>query len=130
MTPEHRIDNDRDIIDSRDIIARIDYLQDDRQPADDGFYAELTEDEQAELVILRAVDAEGEYNAPEWHHGETLIRDSHFEDYARELAEDIGVIDPKATWPTCHIDWEAAADALKADYTRVDFDGIDYWIRS
>jgi hypothetical protein len=58
-----------------------------------------------------------------------LIRDSYFEDYARQLAEDIGAIDSKASWPNNHIDWEDATDALKQDYTEVDFDGVSYWIR-
>src|SRR5438270_149803 len=29
----------------------------------------------------------------------TLIAETDFEDYARELAEDIGAIDPRASWP-------------------------------
>jgi hypothetical protein len=47
-----------------------------------------------------------------------------------ELAEDIGAIDRNASWPATYIDWEAAADSLKADYSSIDFNGEDYWIRS
>lgn len=60
----------------------------------------------------------------------TLIAESHFEDYARELAEDIGAIDKNASWPLNRIDWEAAAEDLKADYTEVVFDGRTYFIRT
>jgi len=60
----------------------------------------------------------------------TLIPDDEFEDYAQELAEDIGAIDDDAGWPANHIDWEAAADALRMDYTTIAFKGDDYLIRS
>lgn len=60
----------------------------------------------------------------------TLIPDSEFEDYARELAEDIGAIDREAAWPLTYIDWSAAAHALRMDYTCVTYDDADYLIRS
>lgn len=59
----------------------------------------------------------------------TLIADDDFEDYARELAEDIGAA-PSVGWPGSYIDWEAAADALRQDYTTVEYDGTTYQIRS
>lgn len=62
--------------------------------------------------------------------GVTLIRDSYFESYARELAEDIGAIKSDLGWPYDYIDWERAADALKQDYSSIDFDGVEYWVRS
>lgn len=64
-----------------------------------------------------------------WTYGVTLIRDSYFEDYAQQMAEDIGAINRDATWPLNHIDWEAAAEALKGDYTSAEFDGVTYWAR-
>ena len=73
-------------------------------------------------------EAEGYANG-DWHHGTTLIADDYFETYAREYAEDIGAIDKKAKWPNTRIDWEAAAEDLKADYSCVTWDGNDYWIR-
>ena len=66
----------------------------------------------------------------EWSYGVTLIPEADFEDYARELAEDVGAIDREAAWPACHIDWEAAAESLQMDYTRATFDGTDYLYRS
>lgn len=38
------------------------------------------------------------------------------EDFAQNLAEDIGAIDPKASWPNNCIDWEYAARELMYDY--------------
>jgi len=57
------------------------------------------------------------------------INDTYFEDYARQLAEDIGAIDPKADWPLTYIDWKAAAAALRQDYAEVDLDGTTFWVR-
>lgn len=86
-------------------------------------------DESKELGALEAL-AEEANGSPDWQYGEGLIRDSHFEDYARQLAEDVGAMPDDARWPCTCIDWEKAADELKMDYTSVSFDGVDYWIRS
>ena len=56
---------------------------------------------------------------------ETLINDNYFEDYARDLADDIYGI--KDYWPFSCIDWEQAADELKSDYYSVEYDGETYW---
>lgn len=66
----------------------------------------------------------------DWKYGATLIREAIFEDYARELAEDIGAIDSNATWPLQHINWTEAAEALRMDYTEVDFGGVAYLVRN
>ena len=128
MKGTDEITNQEDIIDSREIIARIEYLESERESAEnpeewDGG------DEGWELKALKALADEAS-SSPDWTYGETLIRDSYFEDYARELAEDIGAIDRNAKWPNDHIDWEAAANALKQDYFSVEFDGVEYWIRA
>ena len=60
----------------------------------------------------------------------SLIGADDFEDYARELAEDIGAIDSDAGWPARCIDWKQAADELKADFNEVDFDGESWLIRA
>lgn len=58
-----------------------------------------------------------------------FVHENDFEDYARELAEDIGAIDRNASWPLGCIDWEQAADELKMDYTSVDWEGVTYYYR-
>lgn len=75
------------------------------------------------------VDLEEEINSSEWKHGLALIADSYFEQYAREFAEDIGVISGDERWPATCIDWEKAASELQMDYSSVDFDGETYWHR-
>lgn len=86
-------------------------------------------DAAAELGALKALAEQAEGYAPDWKHGETLIRDSYFKDYAQELADDIGAINSAATWPNNCIDWDRAARELQSDYTSVKFDGVTYWVR-
>lgn len=42
------------------------------------------------------------------------------EDFAMDMAENIGAIDPNATWPLGYIDWERAARDLMMDYSEHD----------
>jgi hypothetical protein len=65
-----------------------------------------------------------------WEYSASLIRDDYFRTYAQELAEDIGAIDPDAGWPLGHIDWDAAADALRMDYMTVTYLGVEYQVRA
>ena len=140
------ISNTDDIIGSRDVIARIEELTDELETAraDQGGETESFEewlaavlrdsaepfhDEARELASLKTLAEEASGYAADWQHGETLIRDSYFKDYAQQLADDIGAIDRNASWPCNCIDWDQAARELRMDYTAVDFDGVTYWIR-
>ena len=124
-TPPTNMDN---VIDSRDVIERIEELEaeieieteDEGEPDPDGV---------EELAILKALADEGE-GSPDWPHGETLIRDSYFEEYAQELAEDCCDMLDTNQWPLHCIDWEQAARELQLDYISIEFDGVDYWIRA
>lgn len=132
------INNDDDIIDSRDVIARIEELQEMRTAWVDWQTGENTEEntpdpfgreEAEELAALEKLAEQGESYASDWEHGGTLIRDSYFQEYAERLADDIGAIDKIAGWPLTCIDWEQAARELQSDYTAIDFDGVTYWTR-
>lgn len=128
------ISNSQDIIDSRDVIARIEELESERtdiegQPDNADTLAAWDEDYGTELKALTALADEAEGYAADWQHGEALIRDSYFQEYAQQLAEDIGAIDNNAKWPNTCINWDEAASELQQDYTSVTFDGVDYWIR-
>ncbi len=83
----------------------------------------------SELAALLALQEECE-GYSDWTYGETLIRESYWETYVQEFAEDIGAIKTDAGWPYTCIDWERAAKELAYDYTTVTFDGVDYYIRS
>ena len=140
--------NTDDVIDSRDVIARIEELTEQRDTFgatdEDEAEASIEEisghakrdqwdkenpEEKDELDALKRLAEEAEGYAPDWTHGETLIRDSYFTEYAQQLAEDIGAIKSDASWPATCIDWEQAARELKMDYTAVEFDGVTYWVR-
>jgi len=155
MRRHHTISNTDNIIDSRDVITRVDELESELQDTheeavkewddddadvrgpqpspdfDTWLEARADEDDDArELLALRALAAEGEDYAPDWRHGEALIRDDYFTTYAQQFADDIGAINREATWPLCHIDWDAAAESLKQNYSAIDYDGVSYWVRS
>lgn len=92
------------------------------------------ETEREELTHLTSLldDLRGNGGDHQWRgdwYPITLIRDSYFEKYAEEFADDIGAIDGNATWPICHIDWKAAARSLQQDYQSVEYDGVTYWYR-
>ena len=117
------INNTQDIIDSRDIIARIEELEASEE------LEELEEDEKEELEILQALDDEGR-GWPDWEHGTTLINDTYFTEYAQDLAEDLGLVNDYTMWPATCINWEYAAEQLQNDYALIDFDGTEYWVRA
>lgn len=138
------IDNSADIIDSRDVEARIEYLTTELTDANEAdgnnvpfldWLSATAENDDAtlqdaarELLALESLRDNAASYCPDWHHGAALIADSYFEDYARDVHEDIngrGV----TGWPYDYIDWERAAEALKMDYASVDFDGVTYWVR-
>ena len=126
-----KIDNTEDIIDSRDIIARIEELESDRQVWLQGLQ-ELNWDDSADAEELKALKALAEAGSDcgSWGDGAVLIHNAYFETYAEEYAKDVGAISHDDQWPLGCIDWEWAAKQLQTDYTSVDFDGEEYWIGS
>ena len=130
-----------DVIDSRDVVERIEDLEQDQADAMGGFehiedmddatraaFLAWEADNGHELDALRELAREAS-GSPDWKHGETLIRHSYFEEYAQELAEDCGMVPSGLQWPLTCIDWKQAARELQMDYFSVEFDGIEYWIR-
>jgi hypothetical protein len=110
-----------DYIDSRDVIGRIEYLEGIEDTEGYG------EDDAQELDELRTF-AEDAGNS-EWTYGQQFIRDSYFEEFAQELAEEIGAIPDDASWPATCIDWEQAARELQMDYVSAELNGVTYWTR-
>lgn len=125
-----KFDGSEDVMDSRDIIERINELE--ALDADTG----LNEDGKEELKQLKALADVGEDYCSDWAYGETLIRDEYFEEHTRELIEECYPEVSKAlessSWPMrcLTMDYEQAALELQQDYTSVDFAGSTYWFRS
>lgn len=94
----------------------------------------LEPEEDEELAALKALASEAE-SSPDWRYGETLIRDSYFTEYTKELVADcypeIDRAHGVSTWPNycLKMDWDMAARDLKVDYMPVEFNGSTYWIR-
>lgn len=84
------------------------------------------DDEKEELAELENLESE----ISEWRHGEAMIPESEWIDYAQQLAEDIGAIPDNAQWPCTCIDWERAAKELAYDYSLVSYQGTDYYVRN
>lgn len=149
------VNNSQDILDSRDVIERRDELTEERcdleqaikdaeeaaedmtdSDAEDGATpaedlrkakAALLEWDEENAVELAALEAFISQGSSSWEDGETLIRESYFETYAQELAEDIGALEGLDRWPATCIDWEHAARELRYDYIGADFDGVTYY---
>jgi antirestriction protein len=144
------IDNFADMLDSRDIIARIEWLEEDRETHADriaaasGYVEESPEyhallttgradwqatspdaDELAALVAL-AKECEG---VRDWEDGAELIRASYFTEYVQDMLESCGDL-PRDLSPCIHIDWEATARDFAYDYMCVEFGDVSYWVRS
>ena len=151
----NEIRTNQEVIDSRDIINRIEELENERTERIDELEAidenERTPEEEKELQALVNYDFgkdEPEYitelnklvkireqaeNCGDWEYGgygSPLINDNYFQEYAQDLADDLGLIQKEMQWPHTCIDWEAASEALKSDYTEIDFDGVTFWVRS
>jgi antirestriction protein len=90
----------------------------------------LDENQRKRLAALEELERDLGGNLHAYAEDEpTAIPEDEFEDYARELAEDIGALPKDAKWPANHIDWNAAAEELRQDYRSVEFDGVTYLVR-
>lgn len=144
------IDNFADTLDSRDIIARIEWLEEDREAHADSIaaaseYAEespeydalmttgradwdVTSPDAEERAALMALAKECE-GVPDWEYGAQLIRDSYFTEYVADMLEDCGEL-PRDLPHYIVIDWDATARNIQHDYMCVEFGDVTYWVRS
>lgn len=118
-----QISNKDDVIDSRDIIGRIEELVDEIEINNDACDVEYLKEE---LEILTSIADECSGFTPDWKHGTTLIRDSYFVDYIKEVVFESGYIKKDVPWWIV-IDWEDTAENVKNDYMEVDFCGVTYY---
>lgn len=118
-----------DILDSQDLEELITTLEAEQSEAiEDKHDASWDSTDEAELLdAIRDLRQETEDEG--WEYGIVFIRDSYFEDYAQDFAENIGVIDAAALWPNNCIDWERAAEELQWDYSTATIGGVTFWYR-
>lgn len=136
-TETREITNSEDVIDVRDVIARVEHLEQLRQPGPVDLGDDNDTDQDvlfAELATLESLlaDLEGNGGDEQWRgswYPVTLIRESYTQDYAQETAEDCGMINSEVTWPNNCIDWERATEEFLMDYTSTEFEGVTYYYR-
>lgn len=119
--PSEEITGGEDILDPRDIAERLKYLTRERDELESSQLEEFLEDEIDALQEVVDEDID-----------DTLVHEDYFQEYAEELAVDIGAIDRRQRnhWPYTCIDWEQAAEELKQDYSVIDIRGGTYYYRS
>lgn len=133
-------------IDSRDVISKVEELEDELEQAKN-LLEELKENAEAneadindlegqildiegDLAPIKEFDNDGALEfGPAWEDGVYLISDDYFEEFAEEFAKDIGAISSDFQWPLNCINWQEAADELKQDYSSIEFDGYTFWGR-
>lgn len=123
-----------DLIDVRDVIERIEWLESDEARDTDQWQDKEIEEFAEELADLMALMGEMKGNGgdEQWRgdwYPLTLIADEYFEEYAQDLARDIGAISDDMSWPATCIDWEQAARELQMDYSEFSFKGYSFWAR-
>lgn len=141
------------VIDSRDLLARYDALNEERDALIDAVTdAQKTNDPTKIAAAEEALeDWRTSANGGEWKDlqtvidaigahpidsrhafvaGEILIRDDYFEKYAQELAEEMGLLEHCDQWPARCIDWAQAAEELKVNYVSVEIESETYWFRA
>lgn len=136
---ESTVDLSADVIDVRDIIARVLELRDERDEYNEKMgspdaWDGVPDGEPEELAMLEDILSElAGYGGDEEFDGDwypvTLVHDGYFQEYAQELAEDCGMVATSASWPMNCIDWEQAARDLQMDYNSIEICGATYWYR-
>lgn len=114
-----------DILDMRDILERREGIPPNRdayqRSVDDSEFLQLYEELEDQLWTDMETVAH--------QYDPILIRDTYFVTYAQEFAESIGAIDREQDWPANHIDWDAAADSLKMDFSEYNIGEYTYYGR-
>ena len=119
------------VLDSRDILARIEALRAERDAYDNARgeerdpWNEHHPDESKEMATLTGIL---DYAGYDWARGITLVRADHFTEYARGMLCASGaVLANLPDWVT--IDWEATATDFRERHAlpAIDFGGVTYW---
>lgn len=126
------LDLQADIIDVRDIIERFEDLESEYDAFDTPEEIKNWSDLE-EFTILQTTleELQGNGGDEQWRgdwYPITLIAESYFTDYAKEMLEDCGEL-PRDLPSYIAIDWEETADNLKVDYAEIELGGSTYLYR-
>jgi hypothetical protein len=106
-----------DVIDSRDLAQVLKSLEGEDE-------AEL-DDEQKELLSALQ-ELRDNTSSSGWRYGITFISEDYWEEYCREFADDVGMIDEKSPLSN-YIDWGKWADDMQSDYSSIEINGCTYY---
>lgn len=114
-----------DIDEDWDEISDIEDINFDEQE-----FVEANQDEIEEYVAIRNFCNEISDYCSDFEWGASIIHEDYFEDYCRELVEDIGYL-PKnlPEYIENNINWEGVADDLMVDYSEAEYNGDTYYFR-
>lgn len=100
----------------------IDFNSDEYDADDISDFEDIWNDE---MTHISEIDSIEDIFSSEFDYGVTLVENDDFEDYTRELLEELGYI-PKdfPTW--IEIDWSATSANVEQDYTDVTYRGTSY----
>jgi len=134
-----------DILDTRDLIEKRDELKEtifnsfietfpQYEDQTDSFEDILLDEEELEswkeefeheLEEIDEIDQIENDLGDEFIHGVTLINNDDFEEYTKDLLEELDYI-PKDFPSWIEIDWEATSKNVEQDYTDVTYRGVNY----
>ena len=123
------LDLNAETIDVRDIIARVEELESEMPDGDDARNWEDVDEFSTLTAILEELKGSGgdEQWRGDWY-PVTLIAESYFVDFARELVCEVENLGDLPHY--VEIDWEATARNVAMDYSIVEVDGFEYLYRS
>ena len=125
-----------DVLDTRDLDAKLDELESLQSDYDD--CEDLDEDgvktvEPLDVVSAQMLKALRELKdeVGGWHHGTGLIRETYWREYCQQLADDMGYTggDRNSNPLLDYVDWDQWADALTADYSVAEINGVTFYWR-
>lgn len=116
------VSNMDDIIDSRDAVLALDALKDEWASDPAGFDSEEALEALEEFVD----ELNATFGEQEVEFGITLVRDTHWDQYAEEYADEVMEIPNEMA---SYFDYDKFAEDLQQDYTEVQFDSIPYYGR-
>ncbi len=115
-----------DYIDSRDLQAWLDDLEGrkpDPDDADEVAESDWTENDATTLKALQ--DIVGDIDT---RGGATLVNESEWVNYARQTADDFGMVDEAGPLAK-YVDWDKWADDLRGDYSVIEIAGTTFYYR-
>lgn len=97
---------------------------------DEDAFVEANQDEVDEYRTITEFCEEIDSYCPDFEYGVSIIHEIYFEDYCRELVEDIGDLPRNLPeYIENNIDWSGVAHDLKVDYSEAEYNGDTYYFR-